>query len=317
MVKFGFKKGFQRYQCRVCKRTQSDIPENPLGNLRVPFEKAAQVVALLCEGTGIRASERLTGLNRRTVLGILQTAGQKAVDLMEEKVLNLQLEQVQADELVCFVKTKQVNTLPDDDQHGSFFNFLSVDRASKLIINWHIGKRTHADFELFLTELRNRVQGRFQLSTDAYGGYAGKRGAVRQVFGNTIDYGTEKKYFEKFNGINSLVPYAFRPKQVVCATRKRQIGNPDMSQVTTSHTERTNLSVRIFTRRFTRCTLGYSKTLENLKYALALFVAHFNFCRVHSAHKMTPANAAKLTDHNWTVEELLNWKSDNQPATAP
>jgi hypothetical protein len=74
---------------------------------------------------------------------------------------------------------------------------------------------------------------------------------------------------------------------------------------TTSHCERTNLSVRLFNRRFTRLTLGYSKKLENLRHAVALFVAHFNFCRVHSAHGKTPAHEAGLTNRTWTIEEML------------
>ena len=138
---------------------------------------------------------------------------------------------------------------------------------------------------------------RFQLTTDGWQIYSGYEGAVRAVFGEEIDYATETKYF--------AVPQQYIPRQLVGIRRKRKIGEPDMKEATTCHCERTNLSVRLFNRRFTRLTLGYSKKLENLRHAVALFVWHFDFCRVHSAHKQTPAQAAKLTNHVWKIEELF------------
>ncbi len=122
-----------------------------------------------------------------------------------------------------------------------------------------------------------------------------------EVFKDTqIDYATEKKIF----GHVAIAPYRFLTK-VREIKRKSRIGNPDMARATTCHCERMNLSVRQFTRRFNRATLGYSKTLANLRHAVALFTAHFNFCRIHSAHKQTPAQAAMLTKDAWTVERLL------------
>ncbi len=122
---------------------------------------------------------------------------------------------------------------------------------------------------------------RFQLTTDGWQIYSGYDGAVRAVFSEDLNYATETKYFAR--------PAEFLPRQLTSVRRKRKTGNPDMMFATTCHAERTNLSVRTFTRRFTRCTIGYSKTLENHKHAVALFIWHFNFCRVHSAHGYTPA----------------------------
>ncbi|MGB8370148.1 MAG: IS1 family transposase [Verrucomicrobiia bacterium] len=303
MVKFGVRNGFQRYQCRVCKRTRSDIPENPLVNLRVPFEKAAQVAALLVEGNGVRSCERLTQLNRRTVLGVLRVAGEKCAELLDRKIRNVKAEYVQADELACFVKTKEQNTMQGDLEHGQFFTFLSVDMFSKLIIGWRVDKRTREAAEAFMLDLKARVPTRFQLSTDAWQVYRKDTGAVRQVFGNEIDYATEQKIFSTRKPIGAA---RFFPLRLSGIKKSRCIGFPYMKLITTSHCERTNLTVRLFNRRFTRCTLGYSKTLENLRHAVALFVAHFNFCRVHSALGMTPAQAAGLTDHTWTIAELLS-----------
>ncbi|MFZ0828443.1 MAG: hypothetical protein WAO02_13570 [Verrucomicrobiia bacterium] len=279
----------------------------PLDGIRTSTDEAAKVVGMLCEGMGIRAIARLTRLDQKTVLRILESAGEHCARLLDEKIRNINVEQVQADELYCFVGCKQQNTIEGDAERGQFFTFLSVDRASKLIINWRTAKRTQTDAVQFLTDLKSRVQNRFQLSTDGWSAYCGRSGAVRQVFGNTIDYATETKHFAAENPRLSVRPelWKFRSKSVVAIQRRKKIGEPDMNLATTCHCERTNLSVRTFTRRFTRLTLGYSKRLQNLRWAVALFVAHFNFCRVHGTLKTTPAQAAGLTDHAWTIDELL------------
>jgi IS1 family transposase len=290
----------QRYACDRCGKSFSE--SQPLDGLRVDFKQAAKVVHLLCESMGIRAIERFTGLNRRTVLGILETAGENCARLLDAKIRDVKAEYVQADELTSFVRTKQENTALDDLEHGQFFTFLSVDLFSKLIINWRTDKRTREAAEAFMFDLKARVPNRFQLSTDGWQVYRKYTGVVRQVFGNEIDYATEQKIFGTVNPTGLAGRF---PLVLTGIKKHRCIGNPNMKLITTSHCERTNLSVRTFTRRFTRCTIGYSKKLENLRHAVALFIAHFNFCRVHSALGMTPAQAAGLTDHQWTIEEML------------
>jgi len=292
----------QRYACDRCGKSFSE--SQPLDGLRVDFKRAAQVVHLLCEGMGIRAIERFTQLNRRTVLGILETAGEKCARLLDAKVRNVKAEQIQADEICCFVGCRQYNPIEGDAERGQFFTFLSVDRVSKLIINWRTDKHTRQAAEDFLNDLKGRVQNRFQLSTDNWLGYASDKGAVRGVFGDSIDYATETKFYAKAP-LRLPIRRWFMPQKVVAVRKRVRIGEPDLKLTTTSHCERTNLSVRLFNRRFTRLTLGYSKKLENLRHAVALFIAHFNFCRVHSAHKQTPAQAAGLTEHTWTIAELL------------
>jgi hypothetical protein len=125
---------------------------------------------------------------------------------------------------------------------------------------------------------------------------------VQQVFGNDVDYATETKVWGR---TNLQISRYYNPLKIVAIKCKARIGSPDLSTATICHAERTNLSVRIFTRRFTRCTIGYSKKLENLRHAVAMFVCHFNFVRKHSAHGQTPAQAAGLTDKAWTISELL------------
>jgi transposase-like protein/IS1 family transposase len=299
--KFGKQNGFQRFRCRMCGKTFSDIPERPLGELRVEPAKAHQVISLLVEGVGIRAVERLTQLNRRTVLGILATAGEKCARLLDTKVTGIIADHIELDELYAFVGCKQENTEADDTRRGDFYTFLSIDPRSKLIVNWQTDKRTREAAVSFLSNLKHRVSNRFQLSTDGWQIYSSPAGAVKEVFGQSVDYATEIKYF------GTPTPNQIRRgrKELIGIRKHRSIGRPNLDTTTTAHVERTNLSVRLFNRRFTRLTLGYSKKLENLRFSVALFVAHFNFCRVHSAHKQTPAMTANLTDHPWTVSELM------------
>jgi IS1 family transposase len=180
---------------------------------------------------------------------------------------------------------------------GVLLGYLAVDRKSKLIIASFAGKRTQENTLSFLGDLKKRTGEHFQLTTDAANIYGGCCGSVSRVFGNSIDYATETKRY--------MAPMPYVPRRVVGLRRRRRIGNPDLTLATTCHVERTNLSVRQFTRRFTRCTLGFSKKLENLRHAVALFVWHFNFVRVHSAHGKTPAQAVGLTERALTITELF------------
>jgi IS1 family transposase len=267
--------------------------------MRVDFKQACQVVHLLCESMGIRAIQRFTGLHQETILSILETAGQKAAAFLDAKIRNVNADWIQADEIHSFVYSKQQNTPDSQNLRGEQYTFLSVDRRSKLIINWLVGKRTRENAEFFLMDLKSRVANRFQLTTDNWPIYSGVNGAVRTVLGNDADYATETKYFAR--------PAQFLPRKLIGIRRRRWTGNPDMKMATTSHAERTNLSVRLFNRRFTRCTLGYSKKLENLQHAVALFVWHFNFARIHSAYGVTPAFAAGIAHKEpMTIKELLD-----------
>ena len=307
-VKFGINgQGYQRFLCRQRGKTFSDIPARPLDDLRVDPEKAFKVIGMLAEGMGVRACERLARLNRRTVLGILETAGQKCARLLDSRLVNLNLQEVQVDEIYAFVRCLQQNTDPENQIHGEQYTFLAVDKPSKLIAHWFVGKRTKRNAVEFLRGFKRRINARIQLTSDAWNGYRANLGAVFQVFREGVDYGTEMNYFARTPGLGP--DRRENPVVLQWVKREVEIGYPDPGKITTAHVERTNLSVRLFNRRFTRKTIGFSKKLRNHKLSVALLVAHFNFCRVHSAHGMTPAMAAGLTDHVWTVEELLSASS--------
>ena len=255
----------------------------------------------MVEGMGIRAIQRLTGLEKKTVLRLVESAGETCQRVMDEKIRNVKAALIQVDEVYGFVLKKPMNGVPlDDPARGEFFTYLSIDMASKLIVNHQTSKRNNEETETFLRDLKSRMDGRFQLTTDGYYGYCKRFGAVARVFGDEVDYATEKKIFSVV-GLGNLTGL-----KVLHIHRRPRIGRPEMKLATTCHAERTNLSLRLFNRRFTRKTLGYSKKLENLRHANAIFVAHFNFCRVHSAHGKTPAMAIGLTDKPMTIAELLS-----------
>jgi IS1 family transposase len=290
----------QRFFCVRCGKSFSE--SQPLNGLRVDFKQAVQVVHLLCEGMGIRAIERFTQLNRRTVLGILETAGHKCARLLDGKVRNLPARNVETDELYSFVHCKQERNKTQNPEWGEQFTFLSFERDTKLIIAYSVGKRTTENAQSHVQDLRNRLANRIQLSTDNFRGYRGATGAVATAFGATgVDYATLEKVYAK----SSMPGSRFSAPVCIMVKKTARLGAPDRELICTSHVERQNLNFRLFNRRFTRLTLGFSKTLANLRRSVALLAAFWNFCWRHNTLKQTPAMAAGLTDHVWTVGELL------------
>jgi hypothetical protein len=278
-----------------------------LDGVRIDFDGAAKIVHLLAESMGLRAISRFTGHDLNTVMRVLETAGQHCASLLDTKLRNLRFSHVEVDEVFSYIGKKPDKVEEDDPEFGAFFTFLSVAAHEKLIINWRVAKRTGDESVEFLSDLKRRMNCRFQLTTDAFRGYVavhGSAGNVSKVFGDDVDYATETKRFTKDPRFTDKRAY-FAPK-VLKIYRMPRIGAPDLKRATTNHCERTNLSLRTFTRRFVRSTLNFSKKLENHRHAVAIFVAFFNFCRAHkSLGGKTPAMAAGLTDHVWTVVELL------------
>ncbi len=296
----------QRYKCVRCDKSFSEI--QPLQGIRIERDKAVQVVEMISETVGIRAAARLARVDQGTVLRILESAGEHCARLLDAKIKNIKVPFVQADEVFSYVQHQPGCGVDEQDPNrGAFYVFLSIAKNEKLIINYRVSKRTGDDAANFLEDLRSRMACRFQFTTDNFRGYCavnGSGGNVENILGDCCDYATETKIMKKdqnYNGARKFfAPYLVRIK------RKARFGNPDMDLATTCHAERTNLSLRTFNRRFVRRTINFSKTVENHSHSVALFAAVFNFCRVHkSLDGRTPAMAAGLTDHVWTVAELL------------
>ena len=301
--KFGFFRNrnrfVQRYRCPRC--AQTFCVEQPLDGVRIEQGKAFQVIGLLVEGMGIRAIQRFTGLHQETILNILASAGEHCATLLESRVQNLKCSAVQVDETFTSVFCKQKRNLSNDYDRGDQYLFMAIDADTKLIINHVIGKRDSGNALSLIQDLKRKVPGHFQLTTDAFRPY---KPVVRQTFGNAIDFAQLLKIYAVPN--QALIgERRYSPPECISTRTIVRSGHPDRNRISTSYIERTNLSVRLFNRRFTRLTLGYSKKIEYLRHSANLFIAHFNFCRVHSTLKKTPAMASGLTNHVWTITELV------------
>jgi len=303
--KFGFfNKRCQRYRCKSCGKTFSDISHRPLGRLKTRLGKATQIINLLVEGVGIRATARLTKKHPNTVQAILEVAGSKSAFLLDRLVREVNFPFVQVDEMFCFVGCKEKNNAAGDPERGRQSIFLDVDADSKFIINWMIGKRTSCTIEKYMQDLKLRVARPFQLSTDGYELFEDE---VLWAFYGEAGYGqVSKKFIHPRAKDSNTAEGRYEPSRVKKIYKRQVFGPVQWDKISTSYIDRTHLNLRLFNRRLTRLTLGFSKKLENLKHSVALSIAHYNFCRVHhSLRGETPAMAARLTDHIWSIAELL------------
>jgi transposase-like protein/IS1 family transposase len=302
---FGRGERCQRYRCNSCGGKFSDISHRPLARLKTPLLKATQIVNLLVEGMGIRATARLMHVHQNTVQAILGVAGSKCAFFLDKSVCRITFPFVQVDEFFCFVGCKEKNNWTKDPERGRQSIFLGVDANSKFIINWVIGKRDSCTIGKYMQDLKLRVKQPFQLTTDGYELFEDE---VKWAFyGEDVHYGQVSKKFIHPRHIETAEG-RYEPSRVGRIFKRAVFGLPWWHRISTSYIDRTHLSLRLFNRRFTRLTLGFSKKLDYLKHSVALSVAHFNFCRVHASLKgQTPAMAAGLSNHIWSIAELLTY----------
>jgi IS1 family transposase len=271
------------------------------------MSKAVQVVTLLIEGMSVRAVSRITGVHKTTILALLLTVGQKCERVFDRIVRDARPRFVQADELWSFVHTKEAHIgIGDPKEWGDAYTFMALDSETKLILSYHVGKRDGASALAFVRDLSERIDPmwRCQITTDGFKPYIN---AIEEYFGANVDYAQLLKIYGKAKG---EAPDWYAPTMVLDAIPVSVSGNPRIERISTSYVERANLSVRTHLRRFTRLSLGFSKKLENLKATVSLFMAFYNFVRVHQTLRVTPAMQARLTDHIWDIQELLTWASE-------
>jgi IS1 family transposase len=186
-------------------------------------------------------------------------------------------------------------------QLGDAYTFVAFERNTKLIITWHLGRRSNTDTQVFIEKLFDAVDGttnRFQITTDGFAGYPP---AIAYSLGTRTDYAQLIKIY----GVPEEDDHKYSPSKIKEIIPMPQWGNPNPERICTSHVERQNLNIRMGLRRFTRLTNGFSKKWENLKAAIALYFAYYNFCRIHSSIRCTPAMESGITNHVWTMQELL------------
>lgn len=295
------RKGNQRYRCNLCKRRFQADRERLLGNMYLNEDKAVLVLHLLLEGNSIRSIERITGIEKKTITSLLLLAGEHCEELMRRKIKGVAVKDVEADEIWGFVgcknRHKLYNEITDPDV-GDAYTFVAIERNTKLVLTWHLGQRDMPDTEVFTEKLNEATSGRFQLTTDGFRPY---ENAVSYSLGTRVDYAMLIKVY----AANREGEQKYSPPEVVDTLIKPMIGNPDPRRICTSIVERGNLSVRTSVRRLTRLTNAFSKKWENLKAMLALYFAYYNFCRVHSSIRCTPAMESGLAKSVWTLRELL------------
>jgi len=268
---------------------------------RLKREKQAQIIAALVEGNSIRATARMMNVSKDTVVKLQVEAGYACADYQDKVFRNLSCKRIQVDEIWAFCYAKQKN-VPADKQgkfgFGDIWTWASIDADTKLIPSFTVGNRDARAACQLIDDLKGRLKSRIQLTTDGLKVYLE---AVEGAFGSEIDYAMLIKTYE-----SSQEETRYSPAVCTSAEAKPIMGNPAPQYISTSYVERQNLSMRMGIRRFTRLTNGFSKKVENHAAAVALYYMHYNFCRVHQTLRVTPAMEAGLTDHVWTIEEMLS-----------
>lgn len=265
-------------------------------------EKRAQILNCLVEGCSMRSTSRLTGAAKKTVERLLVSAGEACAAYMDKSMRNLNCKVLQVDEIWSFTYAKQKNVpehLKGEDT-GDTWTWIAMDSETKLVPCFHIGKRNATDAYLFINDLATRLASRVQLTSDGLKAYVE---AVEGAFGSEIDYAQLIKLYGNEN--NPVMQARYSPPVCTGTRRKRISGSPVKRLISTSHIERQNLTIRMSNRRFTRLTNAFSKKLENHKHAAAIHFMFYNFCRIHTTLRVTPAMQAGITDHVWNLNEVV------------
>jgi len=272
---------------------------------KLSLNRQAQIIRVLCEGNSIRSTARITNTAINTVVRLLREVGATCLEYQDNNLRNLSCQRVECDEIwsFCYAKAKNV---PRNKQgqfgYGDVWTFVAIDSDTKLVLSWLVGLRELEYAYEFAKDIKKRLSNRVQLTTDGHRMYYE---AVRNAFGNDIDYAMLVKYYG-----NEQDEYGrYSPPKCTQAKAKLVNGSPDMTRVSTSYIERQNLTMRMSMRRFTRLTNAFSKKIENLEYAVALHFMYYNFARPHISlanpcHR-TPAMAVGISNHVWTVEEIV------------
>jgi len=267
----------------------------------LPIEKAEMVLRLLLEGNSISSVERATEVHHTTILKLLVLAGEKCERIMAEKVRNVQVRDVECDEVWSFIGKKQKRLRPEDNQLlGDCYVFVGIERHSKLVLNIAMGKRDQSTTDVFVEGLRHvTARTPFQITTD---GFAPYRSAIATTLHDRV---TGFAQLIKVYRASQEGEARYSPAEVASTEVVPIMGQPDPERICTSIVERSNLSLRMGLRRFTRLTNGFSKKWENHWAAVILWYTWYNFGRVHKSLRCTPAMEAGIADHVWSVRELL------------
>jgi IS1 family transposase len=263
-------------------------------------EKKVAAISMLCEGASIRAVERITGIQKKTIGRLALRVGQACKRIMDEKMRHLTCNRIEVDEIWGFIGAKRKNAEATGN-YGDVWTFIALDADTKLIPSFVVGKRDLYHARMFMEDLAGRLSRRVQITSDALASYPE---AIQSGFGSEVDYGQLVKTYGVTN-LNKDAASRYSPAEVVKAERTVITGMPDVSHITTSHVEKQNHTLRMHCRRLTRLTNAFSKKFENFEAAVALNFAYYNFVKTHGTIRMTPAMAAGVENSHWTVEQLI------------
>jgi IS1 family transposase len=264
--------------------------------------KRVQIVSALVEGVGIRPTARMCGVSKDTVMKLWVEMGEACARYQDETLRELACKRLQVDEIWSFVYAKAKN-VPQyrlgEFGVGDVWTFTAIDADTKLIPSFLIGSRDGGSATEFLQDLASRLVNRVQLTTDGHKMYLS---AVEDAFNGSVDFAQLVKIYEADAAEGEK---RYSPAVCIGCERTAVTGQPDPEHVSTSYVERSNLTVRMSVRRFTRLTNAFSKKLRNHAAAVALFTAHYNFCRIHQTLRVTPCMAAGVTKTVWSIADLV------------
>jgi IS1 family transposase len=268
-------------------------------------EQRTQILHLLCEGSSVRAVSRITGSAKNAIIRLMIDAGKACWTYHDEHVRNLKSKRIQCDEIWSFVYAKEKNVATAKAApkgSGDAWTWTALD-DSKLIVAYYVGDRSAESASALMENVAGRLTNRIQLTTDGHRAYLE---AVETAFGSGVDYAMLQKIY----GSPPEAEKRYSPAECIGCERRVIEGKPDPRHISTSFVERSNLTVRMHNRRFTRLTNGFSKKLENHAYSVALFAMYYNFCKLHRTLRVTPAMEATISGHVWDVVDIVKLVED-------
>ena len=269
---------------------------------KLSLKDRVQILNSLSEGVGINATARITGKSKNTILKLLADTGAACAAYQDQAMRGLTIKRVQVDEIWSFVGMKQKNApIENPESYGDCYTFTAIDPETKLMPCWLVGTRTRACTFDFMGDLASRLSVRIQLTTDGMSAYPD---AVEAAFHGNVDYGMLNKTYANEYGLKEA-KRRYSPATMTSSEKLRVYGNPDKAHISTSHVERANLSMRMGMRRFTRLTNAFSKKLENHMHAISFYFMVYNFVKIHSSIKTTPAMEAGVTSYLWSMEDIV------------